>query len=200
MKIKISEQTKTLVKTKAKWLATKWQFWAAVGGFYCISSICGAVSSTFQSVNPTVMIQETKVEETKEVFSTDTTAETVEETAEDIVSETIIAEEELQVVESESEIAEIDLESKAVDAATVVLSPVESKSEEVIVSESKASVTEASATYYILNTNPERLKIHISGSGQCIYVKKIAAEHYKESTLSLEELQAQGYTLCTKCH
>jgi hypothetical protein len=49
---------------------------------------------------------------------------------------------------------------------------------------------------YVLNTNPDRMKIHIP---TCLYVKKIASENYSTSNLSIEELQLQGYTTCGHC-
>lgn len=41
---------------------------------------------------------------------------------------------------------------------------------------------------YVLNTNPDRMKIHIP---TCLYVKKIASENYSTSNLSIEELQRE---------
>ncbi len=49
---------------------------------------------------------------------------------------------------------------------------------------------------YVLNTNPDRKKIH---HPSCSSVKKIAPENYQTTSLSIQELQAQGYTLCGNC-
>lgn len=49
---------------------------------------------------------------------------------------------------------------------------------------------------YVLNTNPERMKIHYPN---CYDVVKIAQENYSTSNLSINELQAQGYTTCGHC-
>lgn len=49
---------------------------------------------------------------------------------------------------------------------------------------------------YVLNSNPERMKIHIP---TCSDVKKIAPENYLESNLSISELETQGYSKCRHC-
>lgn len=49
---------------------------------------------------------------------------------------------------------------------------------------------------YVLNSNPERMKIHIP---TCSDVKKIAPENYLESNLSISELETQGYSKCGHC-
>lgn len=52
------------------------------------------------------------------------------------------------------------------------------------------------ADNWVLNTNPERMKIH---HPHCASVKKIAPENYATSNLSIAELQQQGYTTCGQC-
>lgn len=49
---------------------------------------------------------------------------------------------------------------------------------------------------YVLNTNPERMKIHYP---TCNDVAKIAPENYSTSNLSVSELQSQGYSTCGHC-
>lgn len=47
---------------------------------------------------------------------------------------------------------------------------------------------------YVLNTST--MKVHYPN---CNYVKKIAPENYSSSSLSLDELKAQGYSTCGHC-
>lgn len=49
---------------------------------------------------------------------------------------------------------------------------------------------------YVLNSNPDRMRIHIP---TCRDVKKIAPENYSTTNLSISELEAQGYSKCGHC-
>lgn len=54
--------------------------------------------------------------------------------------------------------------------------------------------TEAPARTWVLNTNT--MKIHYPS---CSSVSRIAAHNYAESTASLDELLARGYSRCGRC-
>ncbi len=50
--------------------------------------------------------------------------------------------------------------------------------------------------YWVLNTDPDRLKIHYPN---CAWAAKISPENYAESDLPIDELERRGYSTCGHC-
>ncbi len=81
-----------------------------------------------------------------------------------------------------------------IDYATGYTHATEIDAEATTTSNYETTLTVAPATVYVLNTNTD--KIH---KISCRHVSKIKAENYAESSDTIENLEAQGYSRCGTC-